>query len=256
MSFWNDFEKDELTLMYLKALAVMLGLKRNQWDFPRGAKSERIYTKDGVDRVKVFYSYEYQEYDNQNSTNSLVPVGNKFEDRRSFISLEETVYYLNSDGSIFHEFDVPVTNDDTSVSRINREIRLRRINFLERAGIDLRNAYESLPPAVDQPTLDFLISQSLVPPNLTLTTYPFFRQGLLDSADGVDTIFNHYAGEISHYTLREGSNHSFEDSIRNETDNNILTILNLGTPPTPEFPQGLTIREAISYQLLGVLNGL
>lgn len=259
MSFWINFDTEELELIYLKALAVSTGLTRNPWNFSRGAKTHRSYTDNGVERVRVEYSYKYNDFDFQSLNNSLVfsEQSGRFEDRRTYIESRERVLYLEDNGEVFHAFDVPISNDSNTVSRINREIRLGRISFLERSGVQLKDAHDKLPTQVSEDIIQFLISQRLIAPNITtVAEYNFFRDNLLRASIGVDTIFSYYAEEINNYTIREGGDTTFENALRNESDSEILSILNILTPGNSDFPQGLTIRQAISFQLLGVPNGL
>ncbi len=64
-------------------------------------------------------------------------------------------------------------------------------------------------------------------------------------------LFAHYEVQVQHYIDRGTS--EFENAVLNETDPTILSILAItAREPDTDFPNGLTVKQSIVYQLTGV----
>lgn len=110
--------------------------------------------------------------------------------------------------------------------QINREIRQGRLDHLEGEAENLR----TLALGVPEP----------------------FKTQYNTVADNLDFLFSHYQTEVNSYIQR--GTMDFENAVNNETDPTILAILAIpALPPQPEFPNGMTVKESIIYQLTGVI---
>ena len=244
MSFWEEnFSKEELDLIPIKNLSNPLKLDRKPWNFSRGAKTIRQYFHKILNfkGIEVEYTYQYPEVD-------------EVKDLRKIESYSEKICFYDEDGSLFYHIDVPVSLNLKNIREINRAIRFSRIDFLEDSAENLRDIAEQMPDIIDQPTVDFLISQGQLPPDVSNPTiYQGFRNGLFDTANSIDELFVHYEHAI--LTYKDRGTMEFEDAVKNEGNQTILTKLNRRVPPNGDFPNGLSVREAIYYQLTGDING-
>lgn len=240
MSFWSEYTKGELEYIDIKNLTNPLGLTRGAWQFSRGAKTERHYTKNGVTYIKVFYTYSYPD-DGQGG-----------QDLSQITSYSETIYLLEGDGSIFHIIPVPISLNSKNIKETNRAIRFGRLDYMYHAGEQLTLLGNSLPSAVDQLALDNLLAANLVHPSYnTPELYLDYRANLLSLKDNMELLFAHYSQEIYDYKDRGVSD--FWDAVHSETDSVILGVLNTDLPPDHVFIDGFKIIDAIKYQLRGVL---
>lgn len=237
MSFWQEYTKQELEYIPIKNLANPLGLTRQAWNFSRGAKTERHYTKNDNIYIKVFYSYEY---------------ANNGQDLSSIVSYSETIHLLENDGTIFHTIPVPISLNSKNVKEVNRAIRFGRLDYMYHAGEQLTLLGNSLPESLDQTTLNNLILAKLVHPSYnTPELYLEYRQNLLNLNSSMESIFAHYSQEI--YDYKDRGTDDFWNAINSEADTTILNILNTDLPPDHVFINGFKIIDAIKYQLRGVL---
>ena len=244
MSFWEEhFSKEELDLIPIKNLSNPLNFDRRPWNFSRGAKTIREYLHNDLNfkGIEVEYTYEYPELDG-------------VQNLRKIESYSEKICFYNEDGSLFYHIDVPISLNLKNIREINRAIRFSRIDFLEDSAENLREVAEEMPDIVDQPTINFLISEGQLPSSVnTPALYQEFRSGLFETADSIDDLFTHYEHPI--LTYKDRGTTEFENAVKNEGNSTILTKLNRRVPPNGDFPNGLTVREAIYYQLTGDING-
>ena len=79
-----------------------------------------------------------------------------------------------------------------------------------------------------------------------------FKTNLTNAGNGVNMVLNHYSSEISSYE-KYGTD-DWQNALEDESDPFILSILDaLLRTPDDQFPNGLTGRQSILYQLTGVI---
>lgn len=106
---------------------------------------------------------------------------------------------------------------------------------------------------VRQARMDYMEGAAEELANLSLTMPEPYKTSFMEASQAVENILNHYEVEIDHYIKRGDMN--FENAVRNETDSNIISVLNLIVrPPDTQFSQGLTIKQTILHQLTGEYN--
>lgn len=240
MSIWDDFTKKELEYISVKNLANPLGLNREPWNFSRGAKTNRHYTKDGNTIIKVEYTYIYPD-DGQGGL-----------DYRKIESYTERIYLYHEDGAIFHEIPVPISLNTKNIKEVNRAIRFGRIDYMNAAGEQLAAHGNTLPSPVDQVTVDYLISVGAIHPSYnTPTLYETHRQNLIGLESDMDAIFEYYSQQI--YDYKDRGTEDFYNAVINESDQNIIDILQKDMPPDSVFTNGFKIIDAIKYQLRRIM---
>lgn len=241
MSFWDNYTKEELEYITIKNLANPLSLTREAWRFSRGAKTERHYTKDGNTYIKVFYTYVYPD-DGQGGY-----------DLRSITTYTETIHLLETDGSIFHTIPVPSSMNTKNLKEVNRAIRFGRIDYMYAAGEQITAHGNSLPTPVDQATVDYFISLGAIHPAYNNPIlYDQHRLSMIGLKANMEVIFDHYGQEI--YDYKDRGTPDFYNAVQAETDPIILGILNTDLPPDAVFTSGFKVKEAINYQLRGILS--
>ena len=227
----NDFED----IYFLNV--SFYGLESDSFDFKRGYRTEKKYYQDDVLFIKEYYEYTYTQ------------------DLRSIQRVDSKIIeFYQHDGSLGMRKTIPKKQKQKKLREINTTARVGRIDYLITAAEALEDGYNALPPQVDEPTVQYLISQNIVSPMFVsdVTTYHVFRNGLLAISQGIESLLKHYSQEISDYTAYGFMD--FENSIVNESIPAFLQLL--ATPARPadsEFPNGLTVRQSIMYQLTGVI---
>jgi len=147
-------------------------------------------------------------------------------DNRDMKDIHVKIEWFDENGvnKLTKEFDKMLNNKRRK--ELNREIRQGRIDHMESEAEALRELAQTLPE----------------PQKTEYTTV----------ADNIDFIFETYEVEIDHYIKR--GTMDFENAVKSESDPNILNILNLqALQPQPNFPNGMTVKESIIYQLTGVI---
>lgn len=262
----EEYGEDEL----LRATARNLNLHRPNWEFKRGAKTERLYhTKEkdseGNDykktHVRPYYQYEYKLEDN--------PL-----EEREISKITEYIEWI-SQGQVFKTRQIKEILPSDKLDEINEEARERQIRHLRRKGEELKVAYDSLPFPVDQPTVDYLNSLSVLPPGVsTVEQYTGFRDSLLELYNSLKEMFLDYDPLVHLYTLygyRDFENKVIEDNSYSVDIATIMAIVDedernielakykrkqllsfLAYNPDAEFPNGLTVFDSIIYQLTGI----
>ena len=164
-------------------------------------------------------------YKNSND-NTIIKVSYTYsydEGYRKVISLEEKIEFFKDSGEIF--LTIPLDNNFDS-KKLNRTIRQYQIDYLESKAEDLKA----------------LAAASPEPEKTQYNTV----------ADNIEAIFSHYKLQVEAYISR--GTMELEDAINNEADVNMNSILdNPVRPPDSTFPNGLTARQAVLYQLTGVI---
>lgn len=206
-SLYENYSKEEL----LEKNANFLGLKKRDWSFSRGARFEQLYTNSQNETV-IKEVYEY----------SLSNGG------REIDSYVRYLIYFKEVGLEWFRTDTTPDQTPEHIDGINQAVRVRRVNYLERAATNLKEQAQSLPsPQKEQFTF---------------------------VANSVQSMYIHYAEQIRLYKERVILDNSFEDAVNSETNSQILQTLN--TParsPDQFFPNGLTVKGSVLYQLTGVI---
>ncbi len=232
MNLLEEYSESELRLIN----ASLLPLAKKRWAFTRGARTEQKYLDGSNVNAREYYTYIWSE------------------DNRRVLDFTRTFRFQDDEGNLlFDEIDTTPDKDDLVIDEINESIRIRQVRYLRSATKRLREAANSLPPQVDQETLNVLIQlQHVHPYYSTPELYTVFRDGLLAAADGLDFTLGYYSVQINLY--EKYGTLDFENAINNETNETVLSILNstLSTPDA-DFPNGLTGLGSIMYQLRGIV---
>ena len=192
---------------------TFLGLDQGPWILNRGMRLYREYKSEDNLRVKDSYVYT------MDSSN------------RSIESMSRKLEWHRQDSTVGLIKDIPISTTPESLKKLNREVRQNRMDFLESGAENLRNIADSLPAAE-----------------------PFIAKAtqLNQVADSIDFLFQHFSVEIAEYIQRGTS--SFETAINNETDATILAIFAIPVrEPDAFFPNGLTVKQSIQYQIDGTV---
>ena len=233
MNLLEEHTEDELRLID----ANLLPLNKKMWTFSRGARELQEY-KDALGNINIREKYNYIW------TN----------DNREILDFSREFTFLDDSGvPLFDPIDTTPDKNSLLIDEINESIRRRQIRYLRTATKALEEGANSLPQSVDQLTLNHLMSIQAVHPNYnTPELYNKYRQGLLNAALGLNYLLNHYSTEILNY--ENFGTMDFENAILNETDITALSVLDATLrSPDSKFPNGLTGRQSILYQLTGVI---
>ena len=193
---------------------TFLGLDQGPWILNRGQRQYRRYESEGQLRVKDSYIYTM---DSEN---------------RRVEGMSRRLEWYESDSTTVGLFkDINISTTPESLKKLNREIRQNRMDFLESGAENLRTIADSLPDSEPYTTQAAQLNQV---------------------ANSIDLLFSHYAIEIAEYIQRGTS--AFENAINNETNATILTILAIPVrEPDTYFPNGLTVKQSIIYQINGTV---
>lgn len=146
---------------------------------------------------------------------------------RNVTTINRSVAWYDASGSQILTKNLPSNISDKKLKAVNREIRQGRLDYLESAGENLRDLAATVPDP--------------------------YRSAYTTIADNIDALFIHYDSQVRHYIARDASM-EFENAVNNETDAATLATLALASrPPDATFPNGLTVKQSILYQLTGVI---
>jgi len=124
-----------------------------------------------------------------------------------------------------------VTTPDLTLhhlSEVNKSARNGQIDYLEAAAANLK-----------------MLAQTLPEPLKTQYT---------QIANSIDAMMGNYDSHIRKYRERNTHTMDFENAVVNEASQTILQILGLpARQPDAIFPNGLTVKQSIMYQLTGVI---
>ena len=136
--------------------------------------------------------------------------------------------FLDDEGNLlFDPIDTTPDKDPIVIDEINESMRIRQVRYLKTTAKNLLNIANSLPDSE-------------------------FKTNLLNAGNGVNMILNHYASDILSYE-KYGTD-DWKNSIEDESDPFVLSILDaLLRAPDEQFPNGLTGRQSIMFQLTGVI---
>ena len=135
------------------------------------------------------------------------------------------IEWFKTDGTVGLEVTRNLKFSPKSLKGVQREIRQGRIDYLETAAENLRE-----------------LALTLAEPEKTQYN---------TVADNIDNLFAHYEHDVLEYIQR--GTMAFENAVNNETDATILAILAIpARAPDADFPNGLTVKQSIIYQLTGV----
>lgn len=224
--------------------SVISGLVKTPWEFSRGAKEKKIFKAvDGSDRITVSYT-------------------NKIEDGGRIITPElKTYQWFNPDGSaiIFRneegvEVDkkvIPLVYSGKKLKDVYRHIRQGQLDYLEDAAEHLKVQADSMPTPISQADLDAMSFQLPVWVT-TPQNFELLKQGMLTVYANIKKMYLHYDVEVKNYV--QYGWRDFELALLSETDPFILdTLSRTARNPDVKFPNGLTVRESIMYQLIGAI---
>jgi len=143
---------------------------------------------------------------------------------RDIKSFQEFIEFSKTSGGVFLAIEVPNSNNSKTINDLNRTVRQGRVDYLETTA----KALGELAPNESEP----------------------WKTNYETVSNNIDTLFNYYQSEIDEYISR--GTMLLETSIKNESDQSILNLLNTDArKPDGEFPNGLTVKESILYQLEG-----
>lgn len=145
-------------------------------------------------------------------------------DLRWVKEVERKIEWFTKSDEVGLTKDITPNFNNKKMKQLNRDLRQGRIDYLEASAEELREV-------------------ALMVPEPYKTQYNSI-------AGSIDGLFNHYADQVLKYISR-GTSH-FEDDVSNETNANILGVFQIpSAPPSEKFPNGMTVRESILYQLTG-----
>jgi len=213
IDFENDYDIEELE----NRILATYNLTQDNWQVERGANTDKNYIDhNDNNKVKAKESVIYEWG----------------ADARFPLNLHKRLSWYNNQGDLIHSKDVIKKQISvTKLAEIKESIARRRIKYLEGAANNLRALADALPTEL---------------PNVGVIQAQYHQV-----ADNIDLLFEHYRIEIQDY--RERQTNSFEEAVLNEINPQILAILNIpARQPDTDFPNGLTVKQSIIYQLTGV----
>ncbi len=143
---------------------------------------------------------------------------------RDIESFQEFIEFKKENGEVFLTIEVPNSQSSKVLHDLNRVIRQGRIDYLETTA----KALGELAPSESEP----------------------WKTNYETVSNNIDTLFDHYQAQIDEYISR--GTMSLENAVNSETDQSILDILNTDArKPDADFPNGLTVKQSIMYQLEG-----
>lgn len=146
-------------------------------------------------------------------------------DGKQILSAERKLEWYDDQAVKIIEKNISQDLNIKGLKSLNREVRQGRIDYLEAAAEQLKAAA----PHVPEP----------------------YSSEFDEAGDSIEVLFKNYEIEITHY-IQRGTD-EFKKAINEEVNPIMLKILNLQSYiPDAEFPTGLTIKQAIIYQLTGV----
>jgi len=213
---------NEYQLMFTN-INLIPGLKKKSWIKNRGARIVQQF-KDDEDRVIIHELYTYE----------------MINDDREIGNYSRKIQMFNEDGSLIKfpigdegaQDYIDTTPDITPdhIADINKVCRNWRMDYLERAAKGLIAYAET----VDEP----------------------YKSHFTDVGNSIETLLDHYSDQIYKYRSRNFLSMDLENAVLNETDMDILHLLDkfVKPPGTDEnFPKGLKTKDSIMFQLTGVL---
>ena len=202
---------EQYSIAELKGTEVhLLGLTSMPFNFSRGAKTTRDYNyPNGNVGARISYSYTY------------VNGGREIDQPTRKLEL------FDSNGVVQLTLDITKQLNAKQLRSINREIRQGRWDYMDDAGIKLKQ----LAPYVPEP----------------------YSSDFLRASDALPIFHKYYEREIASYIM-DGTM-DLENAIRNETNPIMLELLSLNVrPPDATYSQGLTVLQTLLHQLTGEYN--
>lgn len=205
INLFDQYSKSELLITDIQ----FLDLKKQAWEFSRGARTQRIYLYDNdAVAVKDYYTYTYDA------------------NNRSVTGLQRHIEWYDGSQVLKVQKTINQEINTKDLNALNREIRQGRIDYLEAAASSLAQYADLVPEP--------------------------YKTDFKEAGDSVDILFSYYSQEIDQYIKRNST--VFEDKVQTETNPIIVKILSLNSYiPDQTFPNGLTIKQAIMYQLNGTV---
>jgi len=171
-------------------------------------------------RTERIYQYENQTTAIKDSYTYTLDSNN-----REITAILRKIEWFDDQGVLQLEKDISPDPNVKALKSLNREVRQGRIDYLEAAAEQLGAAA----PYVPEP----------------------YATDFEEASNSIEILFKHYSTEIDNY-IKRGSL-EFEAAILAETNPILVKILSLESYiPDADFPTGLTIKQAIVYQLTGV----
>lgn len=138
-----------------------------------------------------------------------------------------TIFWLTAEGEVGQTKDTSGIINKKRLKQLNRDLRQGRIDYLEASAEELRDVAGFVPEP--------------------------YKTQYNTVADSIDLLFSHYSVQVTDYISR--GTRTFETMVLNETNPQILAIHAIPTsPPSPAFPNGLTVRSSILYQIRGWID--
>ena len=228
----NDYSIEELEDKLLASYNLIQG----NWVLDRGANTTKDYIdeEDGKVKIREEYSYTWGE-------------GNRFVE-----DFQKKILWYDNSGNLIHEKQLKRESVTAKkLKEVNRAICQGRLDYLETSADNLRETAETLPEPL--------------------------KSQYIQVANSIDFLFKHYKEETTEYVARQTM--SFENAIHkdsNHINGSLLVMVDgyatpesqaaeahaqtikgiLGIPvrqPDEFFPNGLTVKTSILYQLTKVV---
>lgn len=170
----------------------------------------------------------------------------------------DRLYYCSDENVLVkHSYSYTTTNGNRDIQDVHVKIEW----FNELGEIKLTKEYDKLlnnkrrkelNREIRQGRIDHMESEAEILREYAQTLPEPYKTQYTTVADNIDFIFETYSTQIDSYIKR--GTLDFETAVLVETDSTMVAILNLeALPPETDFPNGMTVKESIIYQLTGVI---
>lgn len=206
----EDYDEEELKE---KDLMLIPGIFKKSWSKNRGLRLQQEYVdKETKTQIVAIEKYDYVF---KNGIREISDYTRKIE-------------WFDTTGEIITFKDTTPHIDDDHIADVNKVCRNWRMDYLERAAINLADLAVALPEP--------------------------YKTHYEDVSKSIEQLLAHYEQQIYKYRTRNFLSIELESAILSETNPAIITLLDkfVKIPQTdPKFPDGLTTRQSIMYQLNG-----
>jgi len=191
------------------------GMRKKQWVRSRGSRIYQPY----IDMQNPSFEVIREVY-NYTFENGL----------REIKDYDRFMIYHRPDDTVLLVTDTTPDKNSDHIDDINKYCRNWQMNYLERAAKNLLNLSATLPEP--------------------------YKSNFIEVSEAIEDLLDHYSDQVFKYRNRNYLSTELEDYINNETDTVILDLLSKWVKPPgtdPNFPNGLTTKQSILFQLTGVI---
>ena len=136
--------------------------------------------------------------------------------------------YWSDNGVDILEWDTTPDLTQLHIAEINKSARIAQVDYLEISANNLRTTAETLPEP--------------------------FKSQYIQVAQSLDFLLTHYESVTRKYKERNLHTLDFENAVIFESDPQILAIHQIPVrQPDAYFPNGLNVKQAIMYQIKGLI---